>query len=195
MSLYRNDSPSNQKNFKSDENFAADKNISESSKFGFMKPTGSHDLQGNEESEKNDGSVVSATGSTMSERKRIKVKNQKKFLPLILRPVNNGMFTVHIVGEQGQVKSHSENNTPIRMEDESKHVPYFHMFRDIEVINKSSNYLPSSKAQMMRDYDREVKRFHTPKRDINYNLRLENKKLEKYLENTVKKIKFFKIFK
>ena len=179
-------SPSNRFNSKSGVNFAGKFN----SNLKFLHPTASDDLSANEASVKSEG-----LGSNMRQRKRVIDKRQKKFLPLILKPISNGMLTVHIVGENSHTKALSQNSTPIRGEDETRHSPYFHMFRDVEIINKSSNVLPVSKVKAMRDYDKEVKRFHTPKPDINYNLRLEHKKLEKYLENTVKRIKFFKIFK
>ena len=160
----------------------------------FLHPAASDELSPNEASDKTEASASGGPGSLRKKKKMIE-KRQKNFLPLILKPVSNGMFTVHIVGENSHTKALSQNSTPIRGEEETRHSPYFHMFRDVEIVNKSSNALPISKAKAMRDYDKEVKRFHTPKPDINYNLRLEHKKLEKYLENTAKRIKFFKIFK
>ena len=165
------------------------------SKFKFFRPAASNDLPSNEVDQRTEDLASGKDEANLSERKKIIEKNKKKFLPLILKPVNNGMFTVHIVGENSHGKVSSHNNTPFRGEDEISHSPYFHMFRDIEVINKSSNALTASKVRVMRDYDKEVKRFYTPKPNVKYNLRLENKKLEKYLENTVKRIKFIKIFK
>jgi len=143
-------------------------------------------------------SLLSIQRSEFSDQRKLREKRKKvqrkTFLPLILKPIGNGVLTVHILNDSKPVQSKSENTSPAKGLENQVHKPYFHMFRDVETIHKSNNLIPESKLKVMQDYDKLVKRNYTPKPDLNYNLRLESKKLGKYLENTVKRVKFLKIF-
>jgi hypothetical protein len=143
-------------------------------------------------------SLVSIQRSEISDIRKLREKrrknNRKTFLPLILKPVGNGVLTIHILNDSKPVQSKSENASPAKDIENSVHKPYFHMFRDVETTHKSNNLIPESKLKVMQDYDKLVKRNYTPKPNLNYNLRLESKKLEKFLENTAKRVKLLKIF-
>lgn len=138
-------------------------------------------------------SLLSLKTTEYKTQKNLREKRMKKFLPHILKPVGNNVLTIHIVGETKPSKCRSENCSPNR-DNVPVHKPYFHMFRDVETEVRTLNVIPESKLKIMQNYDEVVKRNYTPKPDINYKLKLESKKLEKFLQNTVKRVKFLKIF-
>lgn len=128
-------------------------------------------------------------------------KNYKKHLPVILKPMKSGMFSVHIVGEtrKASPKSHSDNNTPTNIsvipDNITETHPSYHMFREFEVIPLHTKNQSTSKSKIMKSYEKNtVKRYFTPIPSLNKKLQIESVKLNSEMKSIYNKLRIAKFF-
>ena len=126
-------------------------------------------------------------------------KKKSKFLPVILKNSINDRLYVHIVGESHNFKkTRSGTNSPIRGLDYSEfnpQSPYFHSFRDLEMITIKPSSEVINKYQVMKDYGKKMtSRNLTPKPSIKKTLEIEKFKLQSSTKNIINTIKKHRLF-